>query len=98
VSLVNIEVSSGYANVLAGFVEGWQGKVAKKNHDSQCAARRHNRLRSDRHRSFLAKMPKQNARATRVKAVTSRGSWLRWKKCILIVVVVLLLAPHLPLT
>jgi hypothetical protein len=29
VNLVNIEVSSGHANVLAGSVEGWQGKAAK---------------------------------------------------------------------
>src|SRR5205814_6952028 len=51
-------------------------------------------LRSGRHRSLLAKMPKPNAkkRRVRVKGVASRGLGGRWK-WILILLVVLLLVP-----
>src|SRR5437868_710527 len=62
---------------------------------SRSAATRHDDgLRSGRHRSLLAKMPKPNAkkRRVRVKGVASRG---RGKKWILILLVVLLLIPAL---
>jgi monofunctional biosynthetic peptidoglycan transglycosylase len=67
--------------------------VAKKNHDSQGAARRQNRLRSGRQRSLLAKMPKtKTKKRNRVKGVASRGRGRRWK-WVLIPAVVLLLIP-----
>src|SRR5207249_5181036 len=53
----------------------------------------HDGLRSGRHRSLLAKMPKPNAkkrRVNRVKGFASRG---RGKKWILVLLVVLLLIP-----
>jgi monofunctional biosynthetic peptidoglycan transglycosylase len=57
------------------------------------AARQDSGLRSGRHRSLLAKMPKPNAkkrRVNRVKGFASRG---RGKKWILVLLVVLLLIP-----
>jgi len=61
---------------------------------SRSAAARHdNGLRSGRHRSLLARMPKPNAkkrRVNRVKGFASRG---RGKKWILVLLVVLLLIP-----
>src|SRR5438874_10635025 len=57
------------------------------------AARHHYGLRSGRHRSLLARMPKPNAkkrRVNRVKGFASRG---RGKKWILVLLVVLLLIP-----
>ena len=78
------------------------------------AARHHSGLRSGRHRSLLARMPKPNARVkgsaprgpagvkrstsrggTRVKGCASRG---RWKKWILVLLVVLLLIPAMQVT
>src|SRR5258705_12607584 len=53
----------------------------------------HDGLRSGRHRSLLAKMPKPNAkkrRVNRVKGFASRG---RGKKWILVLLVILLLIP-----
>src|SRR5436309_15794472 len=63
---------------------------------SRSAAARHDDgLRSGRHRSLLAKMPKANAkkrRVNRVKGFASRGFFRRWK-WVLIPVVALLLIP-----
>src|SRR6266581_6933166 len=56
----------------------------------------HDGLRSGRHRSLLAKMPKPNAkkrRVNRVKGFASRGLTRTWKKWILVLLVVLLLIP-----
>ena len=50
-------------------------------------------LRSGRHRSLLAKMPKPNAKKRRVNRVKGSASRGRGKKWILVLLVVLLLIP-----
>src|SRR5258705_764526 len=57
------------------------------------AARHHSGLRSGRHRSLLAKMPKPNAKKRRVNRVKDSVSRGRAKKWILLLLVVLLFIP-----